>query len=74
MSGEKLLPNVSVRGSDPDVRDEVGVTLDVRPSSFPGRMTGPGDPLGLRFTEVLLSDRPVVLLGEAKGWLPTCAP
>ena len=26
MSDERLLPNVSVRGSDPDVRDEVGVT------------------------------------------------
>ena len=26
MSDEKLLPNVSARGSDPDVRDEVGVT------------------------------------------------
>ena len=26
MSDEKLLPDVSVRGSDPDVRDEVGVT------------------------------------------------
>ena len=26
MSDEKLLPNVSMRGSDPDVRDEVGVT------------------------------------------------
>ena len=23
---KKLLPNVSMRGSDPDVRDEVGVT------------------------------------------------
>ena len=61
-----------MRGSGPD--DEVGVTLDVRPSSFPGQMTGLGDPLGLRFTEVLSSDRPVVLLGEAKGCLPTWAP
>ena len=26
MSDEKLLPNVSVRGSDPDVHDDVGVT------------------------------------------------
>ena len=26
MSDEKLLPDVSVWGSDPDVRDEVGVT------------------------------------------------
>ena len=26
MSDEKLLPNVSARGSDPDVLDEVGVT------------------------------------------------
>ena len=26
MSDGKLLPDVSVRGSDPDVRDEVGVT------------------------------------------------
>ena len=61
-----------VRGSGPD--DEVGVTLDVRLLSFPGRMTGPGDPLGLRFIEVLSSARPMVLLGEAKGWLPMWAP
>ena len=26
MSNEKLLSDMSVRGSDPDVRDEVGVT------------------------------------------------
>ena len=26
MSDKKLLPDVFVRGSDPDVRDEVGVT------------------------------------------------
>ena len=26
MGDERLLPNVLVRGSDPDVRDEVGVT------------------------------------------------
>ena len=26
MSDEKLIPDVSVRGSDPDVHDEVGVT------------------------------------------------
>ena len=61
-----------VQGSGPD--DEVGVTLDVRLLSFPGRMTGPGDPLGLCFTEVLSLDRPVALLDLAQKRTGTSRP